>query len=73
LKLLLVFACACRVGIPPVPGQGGPAWHEIASEHFVVWTDGEVADARELVQTVEHLRQIELGVSFFNATSNADS
>jgi Protein of unknown function (DUF1570) len=70
MKALLVLACACHAAIPPVPGQGGPAWHEVASEHFVVWTDGDVDDARALIQTVEHLRQIELGVSWFNATTN---
>jgi hypothetical protein len=70
VRALLVLACACGAAIPPVPGRGGPAWHEVASEHFVVWTDGDVDDARALVQIVEHLRQVELGVSWFNATTN---
>jgi Protein of unknown function (DUF1570) len=69
MRALLVLACACHA-MPSTPGHGGPAWHEAASEHFVVWTDGDVDDARAFIQTIEHLRQIELGVSWFNATTN---
>ena len=62
MRAVLVLACACHAAIPAVPGQGGPAWHEVTSEHFVGWTDGDVDDARALIQTVEHLRQVELVV-----------
>ncbi len=31
----------------------------------MVWTDGSSAEAQELVQTMEHLRQVIYGVSFF--------
>jgi len=51
--------------VPALPSHGGPKWFELSSEHFVVWTDGEVDDARPLVQRMEHLRQVIYGVSFF--------
>ena len=35
------FAAACGAAVPPVPGKGGPAWHELTSPHFVVWTDAD--------------------------------
>jgi hypothetical protein len=69
LLATLLFG-ACRV-TPLVPGQGGPAWIELTSEHFVVWTDGDPEDGRALVRRMEHLRQIVFGVSVFNPTSNA--
>lgn len=48
--LAAVAAAACGAAVPPVPGKGGPAWTELTSEHFTVWTDGDRAEVRELVQ-----------------------
>ena len=42
------------------------SWRELTSEHFVIWTNASEARARALVQTIENLRQVVLGVSFFN-------
>lgn len=41
-------------------------WRELTSEHFDVWTNAAPDRARVLVQTMEHLRQVVLGVSFFH-------
>ncbi|HEX8107690.1 MAG TPA: DUF1570 domain-containing protein, partial [Kofleriaceae bacterium] len=59
-----VAAAGCGAAVPPVPGKGGPAWIELTSEHFTVWTDGDRAEARELVQQMEQLRQVVVGVTF---------
>jgi hypothetical protein len=53
-----------RAAVPPVPGKGGPAWTELTSEHFTVWTDGDRAEVRELVQQMEQLRQVVAGAMF---------
>jgi hypothetical protein len=37
MAALVVAACAHH--LPPVPSRGGPAWSELTSEHFVLWTD----------------------------------
>ena len=55
---------ACGAAVPPIPGKGGPAWLEVTSEHFTVWTDADRAQVRELVQQMEHLRQVVIGVAF---------
>jgi hypothetical protein len=70
--LIAMLGCgACHAAIPPVPSQGGPAWNELTSAHFVVWTDSSPDDGRQLIRVMEHLRQIVFGVSVFNPTSNA--
>ena len=42
------------------------SWRELTSEHFDVWTNAAPDRARKLVETMEHLRQVVLGVSFFH-------
>jgi hypothetical protein len=69
---LAVLACAaCHVAIPPVPSQGGPAWIELTSDHFIVWTDSSPEAGSELIRVMENLHQIIFGVSVFNPTSHA--
>ncbi|HSS00161.1 MAG TPA: DUF1570 domain-containing protein [Kofleriaceae bacterium] len=60
----------CAATLPPVPGKGGPAWRELTSEHFTMWTDAEVGRARELVGDMERMRQIIVGVAFPRAPVN---
>jgi hypothetical protein len=62
--LAVVAAAACGAAVPAVPGKGGPAWTELTSEHFTVWTDGDRAEVRELIQQMEQLRQVVVGVTF---------
>ena len=57
---LLLAGCAVLPGFHPTEKD----WHEIASEHFVMWTDGDVT----LVQ-MEHQRSIVLGVAFPNTVT----
>lgn len=61
---LLGVLAACGAAVPPVPGKGGPAWIELTSEHFTVWTDASPARGRELIREMERLRQIVVGVVF---------
>src|SRR3954465_2482221 len=61
---LLLAASACGPAIPPVPGKGGPAWHELTSEHFTLWTDTDEATARALRVRMEALRQAVIGIAF---------
>ncbi len=67
MRLLLVLLAACGAAVPPVPGRGGPAWLELTSEHFVVWTDAGEPRARTLVREIEHLRQVVVGTAFRGA------
>jgi hypothetical protein len=59
-----VAGCAHSAAIPPVPGQGGPAWIELTSEHFTLWTDAPIGRARELMREMENLRQVVIGTAF---------
>src|SRR5262249_47479138 len=56
-----VAGCARSAAIPPVPGQGGPAWTELTSEHFTLWTDAPLGRARELMRENDDLRQVWIG------------
>lgn len=73
LATVALFAAACGAAVPPVPGKGGPAWHELTTAHFVVWTDASEESARALVAEIEHLRQVVVGTAFpgANATSRS--
>jgi hypothetical protein len=61
---LFAIASACRPALPPVPSQGGPAWTELSSAHFTLWTDASPDRGRELIAQCEHLHQIVFGVGF---------
>jgi len=45
--------------------MGGPAWVEVSTAHFTVWTDAPDR-ARELVQTMERLREVVFGTALFS-------
>ncbi|TMQ07379.1 MAG: DUF1570 domain-containing protein [Deltaproteobacteria bacterium] len=49
---------ACAPGIPHLPSEGGPAWFEIRSEHFRLWTDDSVERGRKLVRDLERRREV---------------
>ncbi len=38
------------------PAEGGPAWLEITTDHFVAWTDLDAAEARSLAERLEWTR-----------------
>ncbi len=64
MRSVLVAAIALGLGgcphagpaIPALPGQGGPAWTEISSAHFVMWTDAPAARGKDLIARLEHHR-----------------
>jgi len=62
-----IVAAACAATVPQVPGQGGPAWRELQSEHFTLWTDTSEARGRELIREMEDLRQVVIGTAFRGA------
>jgi hypothetical protein len=62
--LVLVAVSGCGAAVPALPGKGGPAWTELQSEHFTMWTDAPVARGRELIREMEHLHQVVFGVAF---------
>jgi hypothetical protein len=64
MRFALVALVACGAAVPPVPGKGGPAWNEIESEHFTLWTDAGVERGRELIRQMEYLHQVVYGVAF---------
>jgi hypothetical protein len=54
----VVWLVACGPALPPLPSRGGPAWVEVTSEHFTLWTDAPAARGRELVREMEQRRQL---------------
>ena len=73
LVLVLVACGAPPVPVPPVPSRGGPAWTELTSAHFTMWTDASPGRGRELLRQLEHLRQVVLGVAFPRAPAEGKS
>jgi len=61
----LIFACRPPPAVPALPSKGGPAWVEASSAHFTVWTDAPDR-ARELVQTMERLREVVFATALFS-------
>src|SRR4051812_47919791 len=59
--LLLLNACAT---MPKCPGQGGPEWRELRSEHFVLNTDMRSGKARDALEELETLRMAVLAAAF---------
>jgi hypothetical protein len=75
VALGILAACVPPHGpaIPALPGKGGPAWSEVTSEHFILWTDAPAARGRALVRQMENHRQVVIGVALDNAKSKAKS
>lgn len=53
---LLAAGCASLGPSLRCPEEGGPPWRELASQHFLVWTDLDGAEARALVARLEWIR-----------------
>jgi tetratricopeptide (TPR) repeat protein len=53
---LALGACAARTRVFRCPAHGGPAWRELASDHFVVRTDLPAREAASLVGRFERMR-----------------
>jgi hypothetical protein len=57
-SIVVVLLVACGPAIPPLPSAGGPAWLELASGHFTLWTDAGAERGRELVREMERRYQL---------------
>lgn len=56
---------ACVPATPALPSQGGPAWFELSSPHFTMWTDADTDDAAHLLHAMEDIRQLMHAISKF--------
>jgi hypothetical protein len=61
------LSAACGAALPAVPGNGGPTWIEVTSEHVTLWTDADPVRAYELIREIEQRRRVVIGVAFRNA------
>ena len=59
LAALGLAAAGCAAVGPSLrcPEEGGPAWREVATDHFLVWTDLESPEARALAVRLEWIRE----------------
>lgn len=62
LVILALFAACAR--FPVAPAEGGPAWTELTSEHFTVWTDAEPSRVCELIRKMELFRHVTAEVAY---------
>ena len=62
LGLAVLWLTGCAAHLPPCVRDGGPAWHELASEHVRLRTDLHEDEARAIVRDLERLRAALLGV-----------
>ncbi|HEX4423025.1 MAG TPA: DUF1570 domain-containing protein [Kofleriaceae bacterium] len=53
-----VWIAACSAVIRPLPSKGGPAWVELKTAHFTMWTDAPAERGRRLVREMERRRQV---------------
>jgi len=57
MRASLLVLAGCLHGRP-----GVDQWHAISTAHFEMWTDGDVATAKETLTSFEHARSVILGV-----------
>jgi len=55
IAVICLLACGPAIQLP---SRGGPAWFEVRSEHFTLWTDAPVERGRDLVREMERRRQV---------------
>jgi Protein of unknown function (DUF1570) len=65
----MALLVACGPVIPPLPSRGGPAWLEVESEHFTLWTDASAERGHELMRELELRHQL-LGTAMKHPLSN---
>jgi hypothetical protein len=57
LLVVLLAATGCaRVRVPRCPAEGGPAWRELVTDHFVIRTDLPTKRAAKLAGRLERMR-----------------
>ena len=57
-SIWIALLAACSPVIPPLPSRGGPAWLEMQSEHFTLWSDAPAKRGHELMHEMELRRQL---------------
>lgn len=68
VTMVVAVVAGCHgPALPALPSKGGPAWFELQSEHFTLWSDTSQSRGQTLIRELEHLRQVILGVGFNNA------
>lgn len=67
ISLAFLAGCPATAAVPKLPSQGGPAWIELQSDHFTLWTDAKPERARTLMRQIEHLRLVLIAIGFDNA------
>jgi hypothetical protein len=65
--LALFVACA---RFPVAPAEGGPAWTELTSAHFTVWTDADPPRVCELIRKMELFHHVTAEVAYPAAPSS---
>jgi hypothetical protein len=68
--IAVTMLLACRPPGVQVPGQGGPAWFEVKSEHFTLWTDTSGEQGVDLVHDMERRWQV-IAIAMNRASSTA--
>jgi hypothetical protein len=54
----IAWLVACGPAIPPLPSRGGPAWLEVETEHFTLWTDAPARRAHDVMHELELRREL---------------
>jgi len=54
----LALAGCLGSSLPKTPAAGGPAWQELTTEHFIIDTDLEPSEGRDIARQLESLRKI---------------
>ena len=63
-QVVALALAGCGAAIPALPSKGGPAWTELTSDHFTLWTDATIPQGTALIQGMEDLREAETGAAF---------
>jgi hypothetical protein len=65
LSAAIPLCGACiTTSLPKTPMQGGPAWQEIATEHFIIDTDLEATEVSAVASQLERTRRVLTEVVF---------
>src|SRR4051812_31674173 len=64
LVALLSISGCIGSSFPKCPGRGGPAWYELTSDHFVMDTNLEPAQAERALAEIEQRRSVMIAAMF---------
>jgi hypothetical protein len=59
LSAAISLCGACiTTSLPKTPMQGGPAWQEITTEHFIIDTDLDATEVSAIASQLENTRRV---------------